>query len=65
MIITRVPVLLGQGIPLFGPLENDVKLRHVSTKEPSGGLVQDEYEVLPWWRRNSQSARPCPPTPPR
>jgi dihydrofolate reductase len=45
LIITRVPVLIGSGIPLFGPLLVDVRLRHVATKAFRGGLVQSEYEV--------------------
>jgi len=46
MIITRVPVLIGSGIPLFGPLPHDVKLRHVETRSYSSGLVTSEYDVL-------------------
>ena len=45
LIITRVPVLIGSGIPLFGELERDVVLRHVATRQFAGGLVQSEYEV--------------------
>jgi dihydrofolate reductase len=45
MIITRVPVLIGEGIPLFGSLPHDVKVRHVSTKNFPSGLVTSEYEV--------------------
>ena len=45
MIITRVPVLIGAGIPLFGPLPRDIELRHVATRCYEGGLVQSEYEV--------------------
>ena len=45
MIITRIPVLLGDGIPLFGPLRQDIKLRHVATRAFDDGLVQSEYEV--------------------
>jgi dihydrofolate reductase len=45
LIITRVPVLIGSGIPLFGTLLRDVPLRHVATKAFRGGLVQTEYEV--------------------
>jgi dihydrofolate reductase len=45
LIITRVPVLVGQGIPLFGSLPQDVKLRHVSTQAYASGLVKSEYEV--------------------
>src|SRR5690242_21778317 len=32
LIITRVPVLIGTGIPLFGPLQHDISLTHVATR---------------------------------
>jgi dihydrofolate reductase len=47
LTITRVPVLIGQGIPLFGSLRQDIKLRHVETKAYKSGLVSSEYEVKP------------------
>jgi dihydrofolate reductase len=43
LIITRVPVLIGDGIPLFGSLPGDVRLRHVATRHYPSGLVQSEY----------------------
>jgi dihydrofolate reductase len=46
LTITRVPVLIGDGIPLFGAVPADVRLRHVATRSYSGGLVQSEYEVI-------------------
>ncbi|MFZ0086712.1 MAG: dihydrofolate reductase family protein [Candidatus Acidiferrales bacterium] len=45
LTITRVPVLIGQGIPLFGSLLGDVRLRHVATQHYPGGLVKSEYQV--------------------
>ena len=45
LIITRVPVLVGAGIPLFGELEQDIALRHVATRQFASGLVQSQYEV--------------------
>jgi dihydrofolate reductase len=45
LVITRVPVLIGAGIPLFGPVPNDISLRHVATRCYDGGLVQSEYEL--------------------
>jgi len=45
LIITRVPVLIGDGIPLFGSLPHDVHLRHIATRHYPSGLVQTEYEV--------------------
>ena len=45
LIITRVPVLIGEGIPLFGTLPRDIRLRHVATRQYASGLVQSEYEV--------------------
>ena len=45
LIITRVPVLIGDGIPLFGALPRDVRLHHVATKHYPSGLVQSEYQI--------------------
>jgi len=45
LIITRVPVLIGEGISLFGDLERDIALRHIATRHFASGLVQSEYEV--------------------
>lgn len=45
LIITHVPVLLGDGIPLFGPLESDVILKHIGTQQYASGLVQSEYLI--------------------
>ena len=45
LIVTRVPVLIGDGIPLFGALPHDVRLRHVMTRDYPSGLVQTEYEL--------------------
>jgi dihydrofolate reductase len=45
MVITRVPVLIGAGIPLFGAVPYDIPLRHVATNSYKGGLVQSEYEI--------------------
>jgi dihydrofolate reductase len=45
LVITRVPVLIGVGIPLFGPLPRDIALRHIETRSYKGGLVQSEYEI--------------------
>ncbi len=45
LVITRVPVLIGEGRPLFGPLARDVRLTHVATRTLQGGLVTSEYAV--------------------
>jgi dihydrofolate reductase len=46
LIITRVPVLIGDGIPLFGTLPRDIQLRHVATQHYPSGLVKTEYHVI-------------------
>jgi dihydrofolate reductase len=46
LIITRVPVLIGAGIPLFGITNRDIPLKHVATRQYASGLVQSEYEVV-------------------
>jgi len=45
LTISRVPVLIGEGIPLFGFLPHDLKLRHIATQAYSTGLVKSEYEL--------------------
>ena len=45
LVITRVPVLIGDGIPLFGSLSQDIALRHIATRSYPSGLIQSEYEV--------------------
>lgn len=47
LVITRVPVLIGTGISLFGPVDADIRLEHVRTRQLSGGAVQSEYAVAP------------------
>jgi dihydrofolate reductase len=47
LIITRVPVLIGIGITLFGALPHDIALEHVATRQYASGLVQSEYMVAP------------------
>ena len=70
LIITRVPVLIGVGIPLFGPVQRDIGLRHVRTRQYASGLVQSEYEVTaapgaaPDQRGSGGSGVQAPPTPP-
>jgi dihydrofolate reductase len=45
LVITRVPVLIGEGVPLFGSLPKDVRLTHVATRDFPSGLVQSEYRI--------------------
>ncbi|WIJ25872.1 dihydrofolate reductase family protein [Devosia sp. RR2S18] len=45
MVISRVPVLIGEGLPLFGALDADVMLEHVSTTSFPSGLVQSHYRI--------------------
>src|SRR5471032_676123 len=47
LVITRVPVLIGEWIPLFGALQRDIALQHVSTRQYASGLVSSEYVVAP------------------
>ena len=45
LVVTRVPVLIGTGVSLFGPLDRDIKLTDVATKTYTSGLVQTDYRV--------------------
>ena len=44
LIITKVPVLIGTGIPLFGYLDTDLEFEHIRTTTYSNGLVKSHYE---------------------
>jgi dihydrofolate reductase len=59
LVVTHVPVLIGEGIPLFGPLPRDISLRHIATRSYRGGLVQCEYE--PAGARRGRSGKKAPP----
>jgi dihydrofolate reductase len=43
MIITRVPILLGDGIPLFNNLKQSLKFRHIKTEIFNNTLVKSCY----------------------
>jgi len=45
LTITRVPILIGTGVPLFGPLNHDVKLTHIATRQFENGFVQSKYRA--------------------
>lgn len=47
MVITTVPVLIGEGRRLFGPLPQDIDLTLVSSRRFPSGLVQSTYQVRP------------------
>ena len=46
LTITRIPVLIGTGVPLFGPLDRDIKLAHVGTRQFENGFVQSRYRIV-------------------
>jgi dihydrofolate reductase len=43
LIISKVPILIGNGIPLFGYLDTDLHFEHVRTEVVSNGLVKSYY----------------------
>lgn len=45
LIITRIPVVLGQGIPLFSQIGSERELHHVGTYVSDNGFVQSRYQV--------------------
>ena len=44
LIITRVPVLIGTGIPLFGYVDNDLQFDHMQTDVYADGLIKSCYK---------------------
>ncbi|MEQ8855859.1 dihydrofolate reductase family protein [Gimesia sp.] len=45
LIITRIPTLIGEGLPLFGKLAQDIPLQHRETRSFENGFVQSRYAV--------------------
>ena len=45
IILTRVPYLLGKGIPLFHEWISETGLHHEYTREYPSGLVQSKYRI--------------------
>lgn len=45
LTITTIPVLIGQGLPLFGPLDGDVGLELLSSRSFNNGFVQNKYRT--------------------
>ena len=46
MSLSRIPILLGEGIPLFtGKDTTTRKLKHISTKSYNNGIVASKYTV--------------------
>jgi len=43
LIITKIPVLLGGGVPLFGSLPTHLQFEHLGTEVFGGQLVQSRY----------------------
>ena len=46
LTISRIPVLIGSGIPLFGQINKDIQLDHIETQVFGNGIVQSKYRVF-------------------
>jgi len=47
IIVTLIPVLIGEGIRLFGKTDGDVTLKLVASQAfPSSGMIQNHYKVF-------------------
>lgn len=46
LTLTRIPIILGTGKPLFGNTLPEIILNHLHTKSFASGLVQSDYEVI-------------------
>lgn len=47
MVVTTVPILLGEGRSLFGATDADIPLVHEETRAFASGLVQSRYRIAP------------------
>jgi dihydrofolate reductase len=46
LTITRVPILLGKGIPLFGLLEKELRLELIKVTSWQNGFIGEKYRCL-------------------
>ncbi|MBL8061946.1 MAG: dihydrofolate reductase [Anaerolineales bacterium] len=46
MIITTIPILIGEGLPLFASLGRDIQLELLESQSFKNGFVQNRYKVL-------------------
>lgn len=46
MTITTIPILIGEGLSLFGKLEGDIILELLKSESFKNGFVQNKYKVL-------------------
>jgi dihydrofolate reductase len=44
MVITKIPIMLGEGIPLFGNTGKEVTLELIESKSFVSGIVQNRYK---------------------
>lgn len=44
LIISKIPILIGNGIPLFDYLDSDLQFEHILTESSVNGLVRSYYE---------------------
>jgi dihydrofolate reductase len=45
LTLTKIPVLIGSGIPIFGDLGKDIRLEHLETRSFNNGFVQSKYKI--------------------
>ncbi len=46
MTITTIPILIGEGLPLFGLLDKDIKLELIKSQSFKNSFVQNQYKIL-------------------
>jgi dihydrofolate reductase len=45
IMIGRAPVILGEGLPLFGALSHDIRLTHLGTGSSDSGMANSHYLI--------------------
>lgn len=50
--ITRIPILIGNGISLFGETSKDVHLKLIESRHWNFGFVQDRYQITASLEKN-------------
>lgn len=46
LVVTTAPVLIGEGLRLFGEIDNDIDLKLIESKSFDSGMLQAHYRVI-------------------
>jgi dihydrofolate reductase len=53
IILSTIPIILGEGISLFGKIKKELNLVLINSKSYKSGIVQTHYSLIGWFKDNA------------